>query len=578
MPLTVAQQAVLIRKYEPHLVFLFMADFGKKYIAAPIDPDTYIRRCGLWADTGAQPPDKTNWGNSADSQQTPNDLAGTLEPEPALAAGKTRLKDALAAAMGTGGAGAFLSLGGWLEQSPFAPAVIDPDELDAGLVTADTKNRLAHLHRGAHFWTKRTFANDPPPFPGGEGEPAGDPFVTPPRYTAEAFDGDALTAVLPSDALKGLATNQRYFLWYHYFFPTHDALLNRCEMIALMLKLGVEIPDDKVDLGVKKLEEAVLGGPGGGNYPGALQDLIEALGEKGAHFSLPFASYLGDFVSVAVVVKAPTEGTGPEKIPPDEIPDELFEPPQFVCFGKKAYVVAATETLGTQLVQVPVMNVFSTDEIKREGLHPLVFVSQGSNHTYSGAEPPVGPGAPSGSKNVPAPLVEGLPTLCDVADVDADTEVPNTGEHKRRYRIGVSLAKIGAGLASGGGLGVVVGAAAALLEGIFDAGDDTEPDLDPLPGDDRQRVPVSVEGNFVVRSEETRSTFGDSDETFTYWPDDTASMVVDPADPPDWFRQPNLRFGVPALADPFNHRSGKPQPDFLHVAIEALKLRMSDMG
>jgi hypothetical protein len=252
MPLTVAEQAVLIRKYEPHLVFLFMEDFSKKYIAAPIDPDTYIRRCGLWADTGDQPPDKVNWGVTGIGQQMPNNAAGTLEAEPAFAAGKTRFKDALPSALGTDASSAFLSLGGWLEESPFAPTAIDPNDLESGLVTIDTQNRLAHLHYGGHLWTKRTFANDPPPFPGAEGEPAGDPFVSPPRYTAEAFDKSALEAVLPDSSVLNklpMNMNQVYFLWYHYFFPTHDALLTRCEMIALMQKLGVEISDDPVEVG-----------------------------------------------------------------------------------------------------------------------------------------------------------------------------------------------------------------------------------------------------------------------------------------------------------------------------------------
>jgi hypothetical protein len=302
--------------------------------------------------------------------------------------------------------------------------------------------------------------------------------------------------------------------------------------------------------------------------------LIEALNETGAHFSLPFASYLGDFVSVAVIVKAPTEGTGGQLISPLDAPDDLFEPPEFVGFGKKAYGVAETDTLGEQVVQVPLMDMFTGNEIQREGLHPLVFVSEGSNQTYSGSEQPAQPAAPAGSGNVPAPHVPILPTLCDVADVEADSEVPNTGEHKRRYRIGVSLAKIGAGLASGGGLGVIIGGLAALFEGIFDAGDDTEPDLGPL-GEDIERIPLGVEGNFVIRSEDMRTMFGNSDDTFTYWPDDTASMVVDPADPPDWFRQPSLRFGVAALNDPFNHRSGKSQPEFLQVTIEALATSMA---
>jgi hypothetical protein len=167
--------------------------------------------------------------------------------------------------------------------------------------------------------------------------------------------------------------------------------------------------------------------------------------------------------------------------------------------------------------------------------------------------------------------------VCEVADVDDSTEVPNTGEHKRRYRIGVTLAKIGAGLASGGGLGVVVGAAAALIEGLADAGDNTDPDLDELPSTFGQQIPNGTDGHFVIRSEETRNTFGDSGTNFTYWPDDTASMVVDPQDPPDWFRQPAVRFGVPALADPFNHRSGKPQPDFRTATIAGLATRLADM-
>lgn len=576
MPLTVAEQAVLTRKYEPHLVLFFKEDFGRKYIAAPIDPDTYIRRCGLWADTSTPQPDKTNWGVADIGHQDPNNAPGTLEPEPSLVtADKTRLKDALADVMATGAPSAFLSHGGWLEKSPFAPVDIDPNDLVPGLVTADTQNRFANLHHNAHLWTERTF--EPPPFPGGEGPPSGDPFVSPPRYTAEAFDRAALEAALPDSIVNMLPMNmnQHYFILYHYFFPTHDALLKRCEMIALMHEFGVEIPDDKIDAGVNKLEQAVAGSIRGESYPDALQDLIGALADTGAHFSLPFATYAGDFVSVAVVVKAPVEGTGGELISPLDAPDALFEPPEFVGFGKKAYAVTETTT-GAQVVQVPVVDVFTAGEIEREGLHPLVFVSDDANQTYSGAEQSVGPLGPSGSKTVEGPGDAVMPTLCEVADVNGNTEVPNTGEHKRRYRVAVSLAKIGAGLASGGGLGVLIGAAAALLEGLLDAGDDTEPDLDPLPRDDRDSIPLGVDGHFVIRSEETRETFGDSGPNFTYWPDDTASMVVDPADPPDWFRQPNLRFGVPALADPLNHRSGKPQPDFLPVTIDALGTRLAE--
>lgn len=553
MPLTLAEKARLARKYEPHLV-LPRHHFGfppEDILNAPIDPDVYIRASALWSDLLPDRPQQGAWGIVAGpGQRVPNFAPGSIEADPqtAAVAGTTRLAHALAQ-----NPSAFLDFGGWLEKSPFEDSST-PLPPPAGAVTFDTRNMMGHLHYGRTQWTP--WASD-----------AGDPFVTaPPWYTAEVFDLTDLMGTLlqlgPNPAVDMLHRvysqlgGDAWFIWYHYFFPSYESLLARCEMVALMNAIGAKLPDEPT-----AWQTFWSDWPLTFDSTGRVAALVKDLEEAGSHFSLPYASYLGDFVSVAVIVRAPTEGTvtGPVRSPLD-IGDEEFQAPLFVGYGSKTSSLEQVDTQAGSVYlprQEPLMRVVAGDEFKREGLHPLVFVAQGTNNTH------FTPG------RQPRPRAPVHPSVCDVLDVSDDAPVPNTGKRKRRHAVSVSLGKIAAGFAAGGLFGALAGAIAAALEATQR---DFGPNVDALPAVDDQsdEAPSGLEAGFVIRSEELRHVFGDSDESFTYWPDDTATMIVDFAEPPDWLNQPSLRFGVPCVEDPFGHRSGKTQPDFHPVVILAL--------
>jgi hypothetical protein len=442
-----------------------------------------------------------------------------------------------------------------LEQSPFTPIELPPGLPPPGEVTPNSRNMLGHLHHARRMWREWT-------------ELGGDPFVnSPPRYTAEAYDLADLMALFgldgPSRHLDMLAPigsqlGPVWFIWYHYFFSSHERVLRLCELIALMNALGAKVPDDPT-WWEEYSEVLLLPFLTEFHTQGGLATVIEMLEDAGSHFSLPFGSYLGDFVSVAVIVPAGTHSftpTGPMVMSPLNMTDDQFEPPLFVGYGSKTF--AQTQTADESALtpwQIPLIQIASNEEIKREGLHPLAFVALGTNNTYP----------TPGFKPLPRNPI--YPDVCDVLEVSDDETIPNTGEHKKRHMTLISLAKILAG-GSLGPLGVILGAAASLFEAL----EDTNPDPDdfPLPEEGQDVLPESLDTGFIIRSEEVRDDFGDSNESFSYWPDNTASMTVNSAAPPDWFNQPALRFGVPCLNDPFRHRSGKPWPDFRPVTILAL--------
>jgi hypothetical protein len=546
------------------LVLPKQQDFsGQPVLKAPMDPNAYISVSALWSDSSPNEPFKEAWGQAASGQQQiPDSFPGELEANPAVpvAQGKKRLTEALA---DISAPSAFLSLGGWLEQSPFDPIDLPSGMPPPGEVTPDTRNMIGHLHYGRTLWKDWKLGEDP--FLNG-----------PPQYMAEAHDLMDLINAFVTDGVDNTIVSMlpqvysqidgdAWFIWYHFFFPSYERLLTRCEFIALLNELGSKLPDHPTiweeiwKLYLHPFSEPPF------EFPG-LQALIGALEDAGSHFSLPFAWYLGDFISVAVIVPAPTVPNpftpqGPPIIKsPLSMTAAEFQPPLFVGYGAKAFAETHADDEATLTPwQIPLMQIASPGEFEDEDLHPMVFVAPGTNNTYPA----------SGQRPQPSDPLH--PSVCDVVGVSEDAPVPNTGEHKRRHMILISLAKLLLGFTLGGPL---FGAALAALEALEDT--DPDPETLPLPTEDEQEdFPPPQDKAFTIRSEGVSPQFGNSNDTFSYWPADAMPMTVNPQAPPDWFNQPSLRFGVACLNDPFRQRSGKPRLDFRPVTILSLATKLA---
>ncbi len=544
MAFTPTEQARLGEIYAP-ILFQFGND------VAPISPAEFVRRSALWSNSRPDRAFKSAWGEEA----VPNPLPiATLPRVPELppgaiagnaddpdAANRTVLGEHLDA---NADPGFFLGHGGWHEDVP--PEEFDVQSLpEVGEVTEDSLNLVGAVTAARRRWRHtQPFAEL-------------DPQIG--WYTVEAFD--TINDLL--EPLNKLITHQdpaaedlfrvfaaapgRYWLiFYHFFYPAHIAGVSRCEFIATLQALDIELPPDIggwLDFwGL--LDE---------NGPGIQFDsrgLQLALHERGVPFALPRADRLGDFVSICVVAPGFGEGFGQVL----EVPEDQFEPPSFVGFGRKTaamdVLTGADGVPRVEPVTVPLMEIASADEFELVGNHPKVFVSLGTHNLYPG----------TGARARPVDATRD--TICELLDVGSEDQPPIDEGQRDKFAAVTCLSKLGT-------LGILFGAISCAFEATRDSAPDAP--VDVLPEEPGDEVPSEEGARLVLAPPDLVEQF-EVDEPATpqsavevrAWAGTAEARVLDRT-----FEEPRLSWGPPALQDPFLKRTGQPMPQFLGAFVRA---------
>jgi hypothetical protein len=539
MAFTTEEQARLGEIYAP-LLFQHNGD------VAPVSPAEYVRRSALWSNAFLDLTAKEFWGSQPTAPfptpplpRMPELLPGTIaasadDPD---AADRTVLATHLSE---NADPAFFLDHGGWNEFIPppdLVPALPEPGE-----VTDDSLNLVGAVAAAQRRWTH--IAPDPEL----------DQHIG--WYTVEAFDTVTdLTPVVEKLFERNDPAIDHFFpvivalprpswlILYHFFFPAHRERISRCEFIATLRALGIELPPQLPVL----LDTLGIWDEDGVGVHFDSRGLQLALHENGVPFALPVADRLGDFVSICVVAPGPF---GPDTPSPLGLDADQFEPPLFVGFGRKA---AAIEIDPYKPMTVPMMEIASGPELDLIGNHPKVFVAAGTHNIYPTA----------GVRPVPTdPTRE---TICEFVDVGTDDEPPISKKQRQKH---VALASV----LKAASLGPILGGIAALVEALRDASPDAPVDI--LNESPQDAAPGEQGAGLILAPAELVDGFASDDQTVVRpWAGTPEQRVLNGT-----FENGRLSWGPPALEDPFRRRHGQPMPQFLGPFVSALGCHLEVVG
>jgi hypothetical protein len=551
MALTAAEQARLGEIYAP-VVFLAADD------VPPINPREYIRRSALWSNSSPDLPGKEFWGQPRAGADDPlQDRVPELRPGEILASdggaglpGQTVLWSHLAANSSTHH---FLDHDGWgrgffdevLGQS------VDPMPT-AGWVAPGSYHGIGSTRSALLRWRPVS------------AHPELEPHIG--WYSVEAFDLTEDSDAVLDRLLESWHPAARYLpnvvrslprpiwlVYFHLFFPARPATVSRCEFIAQMNALHLQFGPDLAPLQqifegwwnevrlsyifrdepTEIFSSPTLPASVTGPLPG-----IDDLQKAGIPLALLSSGRLGQFVTVGLAVQAPS---GFASSSPLVIPDAAFSPPIFAGFGQSSTRIG----MDGVPIEVPLMPVFPTTDLTLTGNHPHVHVSAGQHNAYP--KPGIYPraDAPHGS------------SVCESAGVGQGDEPPFNEITKQRALLRIGYTKL---LTTG----LFVGAVWTMAEFIRDRRRGADADLDDLLEDPLDAAEIDPDG-LVLAPADLITDLADLGPAVRPWAGSGEARVADPR-----WTNPRLRWGPPALRDPFGLRRGQPMPEYLGTFLESL--------
>lgn len=511
----------------------------------PVSPAEYIRRAGLWSDEGPGLPAKTSWGivpTGALPPPTFQRLPDLLPGEVAASAADPDIdaRTLLWTYMSENSAPVyFLDHGGWDNQNR-APTQPLPEP---GEVIEASQNLLGSIEAAKGRWSDQEPHEELDPHVGWYSVQAFDTATDRGQLRQKLLDQGDPAADYLDDTITALS-GPSWLIFYHFFFPARSERVSRCEFIATLLALGLDLPPGETFF-------SDLWGLGEDDHfgfefnPLTLRGILE---EIGLPYSLPWAGHLGEFVTVGVVAPAPlfTGTAGGENVPsPLDVADNEFEPPIFVGYGQSAPAVDWS-VFENQFLTIPIMEIASPGEFTLEGNHPRVFVSYSNHNTYP---------TPGDHRRPATPPM--FDTLCHAKDVKPGDDLPIDKKKRRKRAAALCLMKLAT-------LGPLMGAIACGVEASRDSA------LDEGPGgldESFEESPLDVApiGGRTLVPEDLVDAFADDSVTVRTWAGTPGERVFD-----ERWEAENLRWGPPVLEDPFRRRQGRTMPKSLGAFIGAL--------